>query len=215
MDRPIEVSWCKADRGWGVGCEPNELFRKHAEKIWRYKPLIERIVQRCQMIFEKLSWNVSWIEVQFTRSGPGILVEGVNGCYCAPDGHGGYIEHNIDTADQALCIYLCLRTAIDEVENALIFWEEQKQQGKEIKLDPEPERALAFRFDKDTTPWSLFSAQVLHFDEPQLDFCRYIWAKGSLRAKQIAEEKTNLFRSTVLIDEVTAGPDLNLSEVLS
>lgn len=215
MERPIEVSWCKAERGWGVGCEPNGLFRKHCDKIWRTPRLIERITQKCQMIFEKLSWNVPWMEVQFTRSGPGIQVEGVNGCYCAPDGSGGYIEHNIDTADQAFCIYLCLRTAIDEVENALIYWEKQEQQGKEIKLDPEPEKALVFHFDKDTVPWSLFSARVMHFDEPQLDFTRYIWAKGSLQAKRIAEEQTSLLRSTVLIDEVIAGPNLILSEFSS
>lgn len=53
---PIEISWGKVKgdgigQQWFVGCQVNELFRKYRDKIWRCQPLIDRIVERCRLIY--------------------------------------------------------------------------------------------------------------------------------------------------------------------
>lgn len=208
---PIEISWgqVKGDgigNQWFVGCRVNELFRKHRDKIWRCKPLIEIIVGRCRLIYQSLSWNLSWMEVYFTENGPGIDVDGDRcGIFPMGGGMGDYIDHNVDTADQAFCLYLCIRAAMDEVENALRAWERG-----EPALGSVPTNRSEFRFTKDLTKWGLFRVQVINYEEPVLNHEKFIWAKGAIEAEDIAERQEDLFDSTTFVDEVRDGPPMIL-----
>jgi hypothetical protein len=147
------------------------------------------------------------MEVYFTENGPGVDVDGDRcGVFPMGGGMGDYIDHNIDTADQAFCLYLCIRAAMDEVENALRAWERG-----EPALGPTPTNRPEFRFTKDLTKWGLFRVSVLSHEETSLNYERYIWAKGAIEAEDIAEAQPDLFGSTVFVDEVREGPPLSLS----
>lgn len=209
-ENPIEVEWTYSGGQWGVSCKINETYRRHADKIWRSPKIVEMIVQKCEVVFKSLSWNLRWMEVRFSKYGVGIEVEGVNGCYCAPIHSGSYISHNIDNSDQTLCIYLCLRTAMDIIETALEYWEEQEQNAKNLFFEEEPKDTLVFHFDKDLDFWELYKVTVIHFDEPQLDFTKWIWAKGFTQAREISEEQASLFKSSAHISSVKEGPTLVL-----
>ncbi len=214
-DRPIEVGWGKTkDEGigqhWFVFCRVNDLFRKHRNKIWRCPMLIERIVERCRLVYQSLNFHLRWMEVYFTENGPGIDVDGDRcGIFPMGGGMGDYIDHNVDDSNQVFCLYLCIRAAMDEVENAIEFWEE-RDGGASVESSPIESR-LRFRFTKDLTKWGLFRVRVFHPDEPSLDCEKYIWAKGVFEAEDIVERQPDLFDGHTLVDEVTAGPPLMLS----
>jgi len=212
MDHPIEVGWFKSSDGyWGVSCQVNDLFRKHRDKIWRCQPLIEIIVERCRLIYQSLNFHLSWMEVYFTENGPGIDIDGDRcGVFPMGGGMGDYVDHNIDTADQAFCLFLCLETAMTEVENALEVWEKHD----DWVLGPVPAYRPQFRFAKDLTKWGLFRARVFYREEAPLDYEKYIWAKGAIQAEDIAERQPNLFDGDTFVDGVTAGPPLILSSLI-
>lgn len=150
------------------------------------------------------------MEVYFTENGPGIDVDGDRcGIFPMGGGMGDYVDHNIDTADQVFCLYLCIRAAMDEVENML----EVCERHDDLALGSVPAHDPRFRFTKDLTKWGLFRTKVFYQEESSLDYEEYIWAKGAMQAEDIAERQPDLFDSHVFVDEVTAGPPLILSNL--
>lgn len=73
------------------------------------------ITERCQGILDNGLFDLEWIIIEFRKNGIYFEVPGVNGCYINPSDSRGYGEHNIDTPEQAFCLFLCLITALREI----------------------------------------------------------------------------------------------------
>lgn len=206
------VEWSKdPDRlrdSYTISCETSDLFRQHADKIWRYPPLIQKIVDKCQTIFLSGCFHLSWLEIEFREHGPLFAVTG-DGCWLACSKDGGYFDHNVDRPDQAFCLCLCLQAALVEIDWFLSYLED----GHELKLDEAPQNPPRFRFTRDLDTWGLYYAVELPDDKSHPARMGYVWARGLDGArKAIADCGCFSDRQTPPFP-VMAGPPIVLAEI--
>lgn len=106
------------------------VYRKYIGNVLRCPRLKQRIVDKCQNVLDSGLFDLDWLKISFTQLGVAFEVPGVNGCYINPE-HWEYGEHNIDTPNQAYCLFLCLIGALYEIYQAIVVWIKTPDAGLE------------------------------------------------------------------------------------
>lgn len=190
---------------WGVFAELNDLFGKWHKYVWQTPKLIERIVERCRVIFESPCFDLSWLEIEFQERGPIISVEG-DRCLVYPCSEHDYADHNVDNSQQAFCLYLCLQAALDEIDIATQVWEEHGLDHSVLSDNCQ----RTFRFTKDTSKFELYQVEIWHPRDPELDCIMYAWTKDRWRLQDRLQEQPELFEADVSLRHIIEPKELLL-----
>lgn len=194
------------------GCNSNGIINRwYAE--YSYPPLYKdyianavgletvqkTIIQRCQGVLDSSLFDLAWLTIGFKENGIYFEVPGINGCYINPMEYRGYGEHNIDTPEQAFCLFLCLVTALREIYQiiSILIDDPHLTQGQELTYPTETLRQNTSL--KHNQPWVIedeFEPVAVIIAKSMDDAIKVTGKTGKFRGSDI--DHASFFEHTIL-----------------
>ncbi len=116
--------------GFEISWRLPEIYKKHADKIWRCPKLIEQIVEKCKLVLNSGQFDIDIVNLSFDQRGLTIDVYPGDACGVYPDSNGkSYSCHNVDSPRQCFSLYFFLITALDEIFKMIAMWEDNHETG--------------------------------------------------------------------------------------